>query len=70
LTGGNVIHIRDVLEEPGFNSEGDPTPARTRLGVPLLRDGNPIGVFVLTRQAVQPFTEKQIELVSTFSDQP
>jgi GAF domain-containing protein len=69
LTGGNVIHIRDVLEEPGFNSEGDPTPARTRLGVPLLRDGNPIGVFVLTRQAVQPFTEKQIELVSTFSDQ-
>jgi GAF domain-containing protein len=69
LTGGNVVHINDVLEEPGFDSQGDPNPARTRLGVPLLRDGSPIGVFVLTRQAVQPFTEKQIELVSTFSDQ-
>jgi GAF domain-containing protein len=69
LTGGNVVHIRDVLEEPGFDPRGDPSPARTRLGVPLLRDGSPLGVFVLTRQVVQPFTEKQIELVSTFSDQ-
>jgi GAF domain-containing protein len=69
LTDGNVVHIRDVFEEPGFSSEGDPSPARTRLGVPLLRDGSPVGVFVLTRLEMQPFTEKQIELVSTFSDQ-
>jgi two-component system, NtrC family, sensor kinase len=69
LTGGHVVHIRDVLDEPGFDSQGDPSPARTRLGVPLLRDGSPVGVFVLTRQVMQPFTEKQIELVSTFSDQ-
>ena len=69
LTGGIVVQINDVLEEPDFDLQGDPNPARTRLGVPLLRDGNPVGVFVLTRQAVQPFTEKQIELVSTFSDQ-
>ena len=69
LTGGNVVHIHDVLAEPGFNPRGDTDPARTRLGVPLLRDGTPIGVFVLTRREVWPFTDRQIELVQTFADQ-
>jgi GAF domain-containing protein len=69
LKTGSIVHVGDVLAEPEFIIGGDPDPARTRLGVPLLRDGIPAGVFVLTRREVRPFTDRQIELVQTFADQ-
>jgi signal transduction histidine kinase len=68
---GKVIHIRDVRDDPDYTLTEFVKEAgvRTILGIPLLREGVPIGVFVLMRRAVQPFTKKQIELVTTFADQ-
>ena len=68
---GRTIHIPDVLADSGYHATGYQKAFgfRTSLGVPLLREGTTIGVFVLTRDEVNPFTEKQIELVTTFADQ-
>src|SRR3984893_18580957 len=71
VLAGKTVHIPDVLSDPEFSGSGYLIRAgfRTGIGVPLLREGVPIGVFVLTRPVVKPFTEKEIELVTTFSDQ-
>ena len=68
---GRIIHIHDVLSEPDYKMTGAAKLGgiRTMLGVPLLREGTPIGVIALQRKAVRPFTQKQIELVQTFADQ-
>ena len=72
LLEGRMIHVPDVHADPDFTfSEaqrltGDP---RTFLGVPLLREGNPVGALMLSRRTVRPFTDRQIELVRTFADQ-
>jgi GAF domain-containing protein len=73
LLSGKTVHIPDVLEDPDYGGYGleiqRMSGFRTVLAVPLLRAGAPIGVIVLMRTSVQPFTDKQIELVTTFADQ-
>src|ERR1700751_1365676 len=65
------IHIPDCLADPDYAAMDYYAVGkyRTMLGVPLLRVGAPIGVIGMMRTAVRPFSDKQIELVTTFADQ-
>ena len=66
-----TIHVPDILADPEYNRPHLQEFVRVRavLGVPLVREGTVIGVFTLQRKEPHPFTEKQIELVTTFADQ-
>jgi PAS domain S-box-containing protein len=65
-----AVHIPDVLQDPEYSYGGAKvTGARTILGIPLLREGALIGIFIISRTRVEPFTDKEIELATTFADQ-
>jgi two-component system, NtrC family, sensor kinase len=68
---GKIIHIPDVFEDPEYTSWDSQRAGgyRSVLGVPLLREGTPNGVLGLTRSKPRSFTDKQIELLTTFADQ-
>jgi signal transduction histidine kinase len=68
---GRTVHIADVEAEIDYAlvEQRSIGGYRTVIGVPLMREGIPIGVIMLTRNMVRPFTDKQIELVTTFADQ-
>jgi signal transduction histidine kinase len=66
-----TVHLPDALADPRFTDlrRQRHSKARTMLGVPLLRDQNVIGVVFLARTEVKPFSDKQLELVTSFADQ-
>jgi GAF domain-containing protein len=68
---GRIVHIIDLVADPGYKYRDAAIHEswRTGLGVPLVREGVPFGAFSLVRNEVRAFTEKQIELVTTFADQ-
>ncbi|HEY7662787.1 MAG TPA: GAF domain-containing protein, partial [Xanthobacteraceae bacterium] len=71
LLEGRTVHVHDIQADPDYDLSGliSIGDYRTTLGVPLLREGTPIGVLFLTRTKVEPFSRQQIDLVTTFADQ-
>jgi len=66
---GRPVHIPDILADPSYRGPALPLQGRTILAVPLLREGVAIGTISMWRRAVQPFVDRQIDLVTTFADQ-
>ena len=71
VTEGRPVQVYDVTADPEYTlTEGQRLGGfRTVLGVPLMREGTSTGIIMLTRNTVRPFSDKQIELASTFADQ-
>jgi signal transduction histidine kinase len=67
----NVARIDDAWTDPFYEKKGDAKvgAVRSMIGVPLMREGEPIGVIALARRRVEPFLDREIELVTMFADQ-
>jgi signal transduction protein with GAF and PtsI domain len=62
--------VADLQEDAEYTyALRDTEPIRTELGVPMFRGDDIVGVFILYKLKVEPFTDKQVELVTTFADQ-
>lgn len=64
-----VVHIVDIQGDLELHQELKAGGDRTVIGVPLMREGVPIGVLIMSRQTLRPFTEREIELATTVADQ-
>ena len=64
-----VARIDDVLADPAYEQKNVVRNVRSAIGVPLMREGEPIGVIALARGRVEPFNDREVELVTTFADQ-
>jgi GAF domain-containing protein len=64
-----VVQIEDAWTDPLYEQKAVPGVGRSMMGVPLMRGGEPIGVIGLSRSRVAPFTQREIDLVTTFADQ-
>jgi two-component system NtrC family sensor kinase len=65
-----TVHVTDIREDAEYaHPARELDPGRTILGVPMFRGDNLLGIVILVKHKVQPFTDKQIELVTTFADQ-
>jgi GAF domain-containing protein len=71
LVEGRIIHIEDIKSDPEytFSAGLEVGEYRTAIGVPMMREGVAIGALALTRKDVRRFTDKQIDLATTFADQ-
>ncbi len=71
LQAAHVVQVEDVASDPEFERRDLAALSQwhTALGVPLMRGGRPIGAIAITRDRIEPFTERQIGLVRTFADQ-
>ncbi len=72
LVEGKVIHVADVVDDPSFPESQRITATagyRSALAVPMMREGQPIGVIFVVRREPEPFGSKQVELVTVFADQ-